>query len=74
MGMRYTICQQATDRFRPSELTKHHPRCPFTDNRLIVVVYIKWECNRADEFKEKIAEPNCFLGYIGKSNVLSFYS
>jgi len=30
MGMRYIICQQATNRLRPLELTKHHPRCPFT--------------------------------------------
>jgi len=29
MGMRYTICQWATNRFRPSELTKHHPECSF---------------------------------------------
>jgi len=28
--MQYTICQWATNRFRPSELTKHHPRCPLT--------------------------------------------
>jgi len=27
MGMQYTICQWATNRFRPSELTKHHPEC-----------------------------------------------
>ena len=25
------ICQWATNRFRPSELTKHHPRCPLTE-------------------------------------------
>ena len=30
MGMQYTICQQATNRFRPSELTKYYPRCPLT--------------------------------------------
>jgi len=30
MGMRYMICQWTTNRFRPSELTKHHPRCPLT--------------------------------------------
>ena len=30
MGMQYVICQWATNRFRPSELTKHHPRCPLT--------------------------------------------
>ena len=28
--MRYMLCQQATNRFRPSELTKHYPRCPLT--------------------------------------------
>jgi len=28
--MRYTICQWAINRFRPSELTKHHPRCSLT--------------------------------------------
>jgi len=31
MEMRYTICQQATNRFRPSELTKHYPRCPLIE-------------------------------------------
>jgi len=31
MGMRYMNCQQATNRFRPSELTKQCPRyCPLT--------------------------------------------
>jgi len=30
MGMRYMICQQVTNRFRPSELTKNHLRCPLT--------------------------------------------
>ena len=25
------ICQQATNRFRPSKLTKHHPRYPLTE-------------------------------------------
>jgi len=32
MGMQYTICQQATNRFRPLELTKHHPKCPLTEH------------------------------------------
>jgi len=30
IGMQYMICQQATNRFRLSELTKHYPRCPLT--------------------------------------------
>jgi len=34
MGMQYTICQWATNRFRPSELTKHHHRCPLTGGAL----------------------------------------
>jgi len=42
------------------------------DGKLIVIVYVEWECDRADEFGEEIAEPDCFLGYISKSNVLSF--
>jgi len=30
MEMQYIICQQATNRFRLSELTKHYPKCPLT--------------------------------------------
>ena len=30
------ICQQATNRFKPSELTKHHPRCPLTLSPLVL--------------------------------------
>jgi len=42
------------------------------DSRLIVIVYIEWKYNRADEFREEIAEPNCFLGCVGESDILSF--
>jgi len=28
--MQYMICQQTTNRFKPSELTKCYPRCPLT--------------------------------------------
>jgi len=42
------------------------------DSGLIVIVYVEWEYDRTDEFREEIAEPDCFLGCVGKSNVLSF--
>jgi len=42
------------------------------DGRLIVIIYVEWKCDRADKFGEKIVEPDCFLGYIDKSNVLGF--
>ena len=41
MGMRYMICQQATNRFRPSELTKHYPRCSLTALKILVKILIK---------------------------------
>ena len=34
IGIQYTICQWATNRFRPSELTKHHPRYLLTFHTL----------------------------------------
>ena len=43
MGMRYTICQQATNRFRPSELTKYHPRCPLTTPSIMLPVNLQWK-------------------------------
>ena len=42
------------------------------DGGLIVIIYVEWECDRADEFGEEIAEPDCFLGCVGESDVLSF--
>jgi len=34
METQYTICRWAINRFRPSELTKRHPRCPLTAREL----------------------------------------
>jgi len=33
--MQYMIYQWTTNRFRPSELTKHHPRCPLTKRAIL---------------------------------------
>jgi len=42
--------------------------------RLIVIVYVEWECNGIDEFREKVAEPDCFFSCIGKGDILGLCS
>jgi len=37
------ICQRATNRFRPLELTKHHPKCPLTITTGTIVVIIDYD-------------------------------
>jgi len=50
------ICQQATNRFRPSELTKHHPRCPLTGVTKEVKRYVEG-CDACQHNKNRTEQP-----------------
>jgi len=78
MGMRYMICQQATNRFRPSELTKHYPRCPLTELMLrpreVIKMNWHWVTKRVTE---GLYSRSTFgwMSYDGKypfNNIISF--
>ena len=83
--MQYTICQWAINRFRPSELTKHHPRCPLTvmmplfeclkDYKKFFIIYIivqfsKAKCPRVESNRVNILSSVC--GYNGCQSVVRY--